>query len=168
MIANKTTWIGVAVAALTVVFGVAAHGFLLDGLDGWMLSALYEDDTRYAPQYSDKNFRALKPGMSQSEVAARLGQPLHESWLYQQQAQTRLVIEFSPEGYLRSISGLDKATVPNLTPSMSWDTVASMLGPPSMVVWACTETPNDRSYRVRTVVFRSGVLQSTRHEYYLD
>jgi outer membrane protein assembly factor BamE (lipoprotein component of BamABCDE complex) len=167
MIANKTTRIGVAVAALTV-FGVAAHVFLLDGLDGWMLSALYEDDTRYAPQYSDKNFRALKPGMSQSEVAARLGQPLHESWLYQQQAQTRLVVAFSPEGYLRSISGLDKATVPHLTPSMSRDSVASMIGPPSMVVWAFTETPNERSYRVRTVVFSQGALQSTRHKYYLD
>lgn len=68
---------------LLVVFAVAAflvslHFYLLDGLQGLLLSALLDEDTVYATGYSDSDFRKIRTGMTKAEVTKLLGSPIDE------------------------------------------------------------------------------------------
>lgn len=65
----------------TVFLGAA----LWAGPEGYFL--LYPAiDTRFAPGYSEANFRKVQPGMSKDEVLQLLGQPFndvaHQAWIY--------------------------------------------------------------------------------------
>jgi outer membrane protein assembly factor BamE (lipoprotein component of BamABCDE complex) len=48
----------------------------MDGLKGIFFSSGIEDDTVWAPGYSDDAFLAVRSGMTREEVYALLGQPL--------------------------------------------------------------------------------------------
>jgi hypothetical protein len=48
----------------------------LDGLGGLVFGLLGEEDTVYAPGYSDRAFRQVEIGMSQQEVLSLLGEPI--------------------------------------------------------------------------------------------
>ena len=66
----------VVLAVITVL--VSLHFYLLDGLDGLLLSALFEEDTVYATGYSDSDFRRIRAGMTKGEVTKLLGPPIDE------------------------------------------------------------------------------------------
>ena len=61
---------------LIVLVGVTVHKTSLDGLDGLFWSLLFEEDTRYAPGYSEAGFYKIKHGMTEAEVKRLLGEPL--------------------------------------------------------------------------------------------
>ena len=69
-----------AILALLVMTAIAAtyHIRSMDGLDGLFFSRLFQEDTVYAPGYSDTAFRKVTVGMSQAEVLALLGPPISE------------------------------------------------------------------------------------------
>ena len=53
-----------------------AHYYLLDGLDGFIWSHMFQEDTRYSARYSDTAFRNVRVGMSETELIQLLGEPL--------------------------------------------------------------------------------------------
>lgn len=80
------------VLSLGLVFGggVFLNYYLLDGLTGLFFTGGFEEDTEYAPGYSDEGFLRVRRGMSEQEVLAILGSPLgtvdlaesRQSWVY--------------------------------------------------------------------------------------
>jgi hypothetical protein len=70
----------VLVSSIAGTFGIAAsvgtNAWLIDGIDGWLWSLSLEEDTVYAPGYSDAAFRGIRRGMSVEEVHKLLGPPL--------------------------------------------------------------------------------------------
>lgn len=152
---------------LLLVVGTA-HSLLLDGLDGWLLSTFYQDDTTYAPRYSDAKFRSVTAGMDRAKVTALLGRPLHETWIYEHDAVNHLVLSIDLLGQVQAVSGPGASSHPNIQPGVSVATARSVLGPPSIETWAFTKTLHDSSYKVRVVVFRGGIVERKIHEYYWD
>ncbi|MFP2960797.1 outer membrane protein assembly factor BamE [Myxococcus sp. 1LA] len=59
-----------------LLVGLSAHLLLLDGLDGLLLSAVFEPSTHFAPGYSWLAFRRVQPGMSRDKVMTLLGEPI--------------------------------------------------------------------------------------------
>jgi hypothetical protein len=74
----KTGSIIVIVIFAMVCFLFAFHFYLLDGLDGFIRSRLFTDDTVYAVGYSDSAFRFVRVGMSKSDVEDLLGPAIDE------------------------------------------------------------------------------------------
>ncbi len=66
------------VVAVVVGTAVAAHFWLVDGLAGWLWNLTMDEDTVYAPGYSDAGFRRVRGGMSVEQVHALLGPPLQK------------------------------------------------------------------------------------------
>jgi len=75
---SSTPFRGCALAAAILVTSgmLAVHVYLLDGLDGWLVSRGFAEDTQHAAAYSDDAFRTVKRGMTTGDVLARLGPPL--------------------------------------------------------------------------------------------
>lgn len=77
--------VGFGTGCLIALFGVLTyiHNSLLDGLDGWFLTTVLglgkDEDTEYAPGYSDQAFRKVRIGMTAREVIATLGPPLDKA-----------------------------------------------------------------------------------------
>ena len=63
---------------LLTAIGAIYHFRSMDGLDALLFSRMFQEDTVYAPGYSDAAFRKVTVGMSQAEVLALLGPPLNE------------------------------------------------------------------------------------------
>jgi hypothetical protein len=72
----KKTLTACLVVTLLGAAGVIVHVATLDGLDGLIWSSMFEEDTVYAPGYSDASFRKVANGMSESELKSLLGDPL--------------------------------------------------------------------------------------------
>ena len=140
----------------------------MDGIDGWLLRTLYQDDTVYARSYSDREFMNVRAGLTQADVLTMLGRPLEESWIYEQEGTQHLVVRIDSRGRVSSIAGPGVSSVHGIHAGVSSEAARSTLGEPTVAAWAFTQTPNDSSYRVRVVVFRHGIVERTIHEYYLD
>lgn len=48
----------------------------LDGIEGMIFSAIYKEDTVYAPGYSDVKFKKIIIGASSADVIRELGMPI--------------------------------------------------------------------------------------------
>ena len=64
---------------------------------------LVQDNTDYAPRFSEEKFRLIVPGMSQGTVDALIGPPLEvmvgpfpEAWVYKQARSLRSLFRFEP------------------------------------------------------------------------
>jgi hypothetical protein len=70
--------LGLLLVGIVVSLGGGAilNMYLLDGVAGVFWSLGFEEDTEYAPGYSDSAFRKIHKGMSRTEVLAILGPPL--------------------------------------------------------------------------------------------
>ena len=64
------------VVALLLAGGFIIQVATLDGLDGFILSMLFEDSTQYAPGYTATAFRQIETGMREEQVYTLLGKPL--------------------------------------------------------------------------------------------
>ena len=81
---------------LLVVGGFVIHISMLDGLDGFLLSRLFQEDTVYAEGYTDEGFRQVHIGMSETEVRQLLGDPLETYMPRQGVNRTSLQYSRSP------------------------------------------------------------------------
>ena len=75
---RTVNWIVVTIVAiLAVLFALTLmHFYLLDGLDGWLFSQGFTEDTIYAAGYGDAAFRRVRVGMTADTVLSILGDPL--------------------------------------------------------------------------------------------
>ena len=71
---KRTSFLIGAVLVAGVAYGM--HQWLLDGIDGTLLSVILPDDTIYAEQYSDARFRQISIGATEADVRRVLGPPL--------------------------------------------------------------------------------------------
>jgi hypothetical protein len=51
----------------------------VDGLEGLVLAALFDEDTQFAPGFSDERFASIRRHQSPAEVLGLLGEPLLRS-----------------------------------------------------------------------------------------
>ena len=87
----------IVTALLLLAAGGAIYNYIaLDNLGGLIFPLFLEEDTEYAPGYSDKAFRKVVDGMTESDVYALLGQPL--STLYSRDGETAMTWTRSPSG----------------------------------------------------------------------
>ena len=112
---------GLAAAVFVTSGMLAIDHYLLDGLDGWVFSGRFAEDTAYAAGYSDEAFRTVRLGMTTGDVLARLGPPL---W-----------------------SGLRDGARES---------------------WRWSQSPGDKSYRIRVVVFEANRVVAVYSEFYVD
>ncbi len=63
----------VGVSVLTLIWVEVRNP---DGVEGLVLGALFEEDTQYAPGFSDSRFLGVEPGQSTADVKGALGEPL--------------------------------------------------------------------------------------------
>lgn len=80
-----TTGMGLFLATILLGSLVCLAALFWAGPEGYFI--LYPAiDTRFAPGYSEANFRKVQPGMSKDEVLQLLGQPFndvaHQAWIY--------------------------------------------------------------------------------------
>jgi hypothetical protein len=64
---------------LSLLFFAAGFGYLfwpIEGLVDTVLSLAVDEDTQWAPKYSDSAFRTVRLGMKRAEVHSLLGPPL--------------------------------------------------------------------------------------------
>ena len=52
------------------------HRIQIDGIDGELQCLVYGDDTKYADEFSDRNFIKVKNGITEKQVKDLLGEPL--------------------------------------------------------------------------------------------
>jgi len=73
----KRRWKQVAVALVAVsAILVCLHRWLIDGIDGLIWGALFQEDTAYAAGYTDHGWRTARRGMTEEGVLDRIGVPL--------------------------------------------------------------------------------------------
>ena len=106
--------------ATLVTFTFASlHLWMLDGLDGLILSMILEEQTEYAPGYTDRGFRDVKVGMSENKVYALIGDPLDEWTINQGKAVKSKYAAWSNSPmdthYRRRIIGLENDRVVEVT-----------------------------------------------------
>ena len=151
------------VSIALVVLATTLHVSLLDGVDGWLLAKLYDDDTQYASGFSDARFRNVRVGDTEAEVIALLGPPLGESWRWDG-GREAVQVSFDRDGRAEYV-------VPSgrLRMGISSSEIQSLMGqPPDLKIFSYTRSPNDGSYRVRVIHFRQGLVTQKLHEYYMD
>ena len=150
-----------------VLTALIAHRVLLDGVDGWLLATFYADDTEYAHGYSDRAFRQIRPGMSESDVLRLLGKPIGEAWVYTGGSRGRQTLFIDAQGQLQHVSG-ESVGESSVRIGMSREDALRVLGPPMEKNLAYTHTSHGSSYRERVVRIRGNAVTRTVHEYYWD
>lgn len=161
--------IGIVLVLVSVALtAFTAHRLLLDGLDGWLLATFRADDTEYAQGYSDRAFREIRPGMSESDVLSLLGKPVGEAWVYRSGTQNeQTALFFSARGELEHVSD-ESAARSGVSVGMSREDVSRRIGVPMEKNLAYTRSPHGGSYRERVVRIRGNAVTRILHEYYWD
>jgi hypothetical protein len=152
------------VFSVLVAFAAVLHVSLLDGVDGWLLAKLYDDDTENAKGYSDTRFRNVQVANTEADVIALLGPPIGESWRWEETGREGVQVSFDRDGRAEYVvpSGLLRIGI------SSSEIQRSMGQPPDLKIFSYTKNPNDGSYRIRVIHFRQGLVTQKLHEYYMD
>jgi len=66
----------VVLIALFLSAFIAGHAISLDGIDGMLFQAAFDDGSEWAPGYSALGFWRVRRGMTPDEVLALVGEPL--------------------------------------------------------------------------------------------
>src|SRR5262245_39696121 len=98
---RRLVWI--AAAVIVAAGGFALHAYMLDGLDGLVLSAVYGDDATYAPGYSDARFRRVRIGMWRDDVERLLGRPIIESYIYERDREDATIVDADAGGHIVAV-----------------------------------------------------------------
>ena len=138
-----------------------------------LVGVVLREDTAYASGFSERAFRAVKPGDLALDVRRQLGVPLGENWIYSPRGQP-----FQPAA-TRSASGSSEclavrfdaqvvvtATFPaacserGVSAGMSGDDVERALGSPPEACWRYTGGSGSSYYRMRMVCFLDGKVDA--------
>jgi hypothetical protein len=156
----------IALAGVVAVLG-AAHAYSLEGLHGWMFARMMEEDTMYAPGFSDAAFRRIRHGMTEADVIRVVAPPLGEVWFYDDGSVTGASVGFSGD----RVDHADGAAHPRLArvaAGATKDDVRKMLGEPHEKSFVYSRSKADKSYHVRAVIFRAGRVTERISEFYVD
>ena len=134
-----------------------------------VVGLVVREKTVYASGFSERAFRAVKPGDLAVDVRRQLGVPLGENWIYSprgqpfQPAATRsasgssecLTVRFEAQ---LVITATDPAACSQLgvRSGMSDDDVVRLLGSPAEACWRYTGNFGNGHYRLRMVCFQHG------------
>lgn len=149
---------------IAVAILVGIHSYLLDGLDGWLLS-LSGEDTLYAPAYSDAKFRRVSRGMTQAEVLRLLGNPLAETWRYER-PECKEWIFFERQRVQEVVAESEK--LKSIKAGSVSEEVLRIAGVPTSVSLIYARSPTDNSHRVRSIHLQQGKVTSATHYFYAD
>lgn len=79
-------------------FLLIIHLWSLDGLNGWLWSLGFKEDTEFAQKYTASAFRNIKIGMKINDVKNILGEPIETFVPTSEPEVTVLCYSKSPEG----------------------------------------------------------------------
>lgn len=164
----KITAIALVVLALLCSSLVAVHLYLLDGLDGWLLS-LAGEDTVYAASYSDSSFRHVHRGLAEVELLELLGPPLGEVWFYSERLPGRLdnLVSFAGD-VVDHVLPERSGRLVKIVEGMKRKEVIRVTGEPRKKVFVYSRSRGDQSYRVRAVTLNHGTVTRVEHYFYAD
>lgn len=151
-----------------LALGAAVHLYLLDGLEGALLSLAFDEDTVYAESYSDSAFRRITSGISESQLIELLGPPLGEVWIYGPPGQSDMV-GFSGDhvDHVHEFAGGEN-NFGKLMEGMSKVEVDKVVGQPLEKSFVYSKSQHDRSYRVRVVILSNGLVERESSYFYVD
>ena len=146
-----------------VVASSAVHFYLLDGVDGWLMSHGFADDTEYTAGYSDAAFRQVRwSSMTQEQVCHLLGEPFGEVWLYDDEYKVLFTGAVVEESYGTRPGSSEPRR------GASREVARALAGVPTEVRWMYSRSAHGDSYRMRIVTFRSQRVSHTIHYFYPD
>lgn len=134
----------------------------LDGFGGVFGALIDPPDTAYAAGYSDKEFSALQPGMSQTEVVKRIGAPLEQTWVY---GCYTVAFAWNGKQYQSSPRG---CAVKAIAGTPTREEVLRLRGEPKTMVWLYSVSPSRSSYRVRAIWLEDGRVVRKDASYYFS
>ena len=154
---------------LAIGIGIWLHRvYLLDGLDGALLKMAVGDSTEFAPGYSDRAFATIRAGMETDTVLRTLGPPLSQVWVYTLNNTDTIVVTADAAGSVHNITGREANQYSGLKVGVALEDVRRLLGDPARVSLVYSRPAHDSSYRVRSVVIRSGKVERLIHDFYWD
>jgi hypothetical protein len=98
--------LALCIVGVRIALGVAVAVMSLDGLDGMIFGLLGEEDTLYAPGYSDSAFRQIAIDTTEDEVLVLLGEPVDRYRL------TGALLQDWSRAFQRKVSAGNIHTVP--------------------------------------------------------
>jgi hypothetical protein len=160
----------IAVVSLLVSGLYAAHLYLLDGLDGWLYSIAFDEDTVYSKGYSDGLFRRVDAGMSESDLLRLLHAPMAESWVYRSTAasNTSHTVGFSGDVVTATLPGGRFSRIGQISAGMKKLDVLRCAGEPQEKFFGYSDSQHDHSYRVRVVALSHGIVVRKISYFYVD
>jgi hypothetical protein len=142
-----------------------------------LLGVALREDTQYAPGFSAPAFRGIAPGQPMADVAARIGEPFEQVWVYfafgDDLHQTRMPpcpvvviaggrVTIEPRAAPGAVASCEQAGV---HAGMTSTEVARVLGTPVGTCWSFTRSPTHAYYRARVVCFESGRVTDVMHRW---
>jgi inner membrane protein len=131
-----------------------------------ILGVVLRENTEYANGFSDRSFRAIRLGQSDTEVRRRVGAPIGEWWDYVDPESSAANVESGcPFVYFESDRIITEdqfepvvalCAQRGIRAGMSRAEVLRVLGPPLQVCSRYTRSPAHRYHRARVVCFSNG------------
>ena len=144
---------------------VVAHYNSLDGLRGFLGSFILEEDTVYAPGYSDRAYKKVKIGMAKNDVFETLGAPLMESWEYA--GNVSCLMWFRDDVVCGFYYSFGNKAEEKIEEGIKKADVLKLYGRPYEESWIYSEG-RGKSYRMRKVIFRDNKVVEKIHKFYAD
>lgn len=147
--------------------------FLLDGLMGIVGRINAQDSTICSERYSDWKYRFVHSGMVKDDVISMLGEPLFETWEYDNidndnnyfmlYMDNDIVKSFAKSLYFREGS----ISLKNLV-GKNKNYILKMFGNPNIIIMNFCSKNDNTSFKVRTVEIQKGKVLKKEHYYYID
>lgn len=156
-------------ASAMVILGAGAwlDHWSLEGVTGLLMNAVLSHDTEYAAQYTDRAFRSVSVGMSETDVKRSLGPPLGIVWIYHVSGQTSCnSVYFENEAVVTWSSDLCEAV--GVRRHMSVVEASRRLPQPEGISWIYSRSPHKTNYKERVVTFEKGVVIKKYTGWWID
>jgi hypothetical protein len=150
-------WVG-------VVGVISASESTLDAIKGVFL----REDTSYAEGFSERAFRTIRPGLTETEVRDVLGSPYQEWWFYTEPddrppderpaARNACLIIRLQDDRVASAYEDSRCVARGITVGLTRLDLRQRLGPPHESCWQYSWSPAGAAHRSRQVCFTNGTV----------
>lgn len=151
-------------AAAVIGILLPLHMYLLDGIDGAVLARVHGDTTVYAGEYQNAAFRQIHVETPERDLRRLLGQPLGETWIYDQDGCHSIYLRDPTVGSYVSPTCRDKG----IQPGSATADLRRLLGPPKERILFYSDSPGHSYYRMRVVHLRDGKVARIVTGFYTD
>jgi hypothetical protein len=133
------------------------------------VAAILRDRTEYAPGFSERRFRVVAEGQSQSQVRALLGFPLEEGWMYPPPGESPVNLSIADATSCAAVRFQGDRVSETFPPALCEERgirpgqpkafVERRLGIPTDSCWDYSKGPPRRPFRLRLVCFHGATVE---------